>query len=351
MPLSGSFFSKTFVFGFDARTSRGRMREKRSWFIRLIDTQKPDVVGVGECGPLPGLSVDDVPNFEAVLSDVLERVEGQEVPHDAEEWVRDMVPARFPAITFGLETALLDLIRGGKRLLFDNDFIRGVPIPINGLVWMNDVESMLDQAHQLVERGFTCIKIKVGGCDFEEEYRMLRAFRNAHSENDVILRLDANGAFSPDEALEKLKRLADFSVHSIEQPLKAGSSELAALCRASPIPIALDEELIGKEDEKEALLDGIMPAFIVLKPTLHGGLLHCRDWIRKAEERGIGWWITSALESSIGLNAVSQFVASFKPTIPQGLGTGSIYTNNFTSPLKVANGSLLVDPEGEWELM
>ena len=178
MPLSGSFFSKTFVFGFDARTSRGRMREKRSWFIRLIDTQKPDVVGVGECGPLPGLSVDDVPNFEAVLSDVLERVEGQEVPHDAEEWVRDMVPARFPAITFGLETALLDLIRGGKRLLFDNDFIRGVPIPINGLVWMNDVESMLDQAHQLVERGFTCIKIKVGGCDFEEEYRMLRAFRD-----------------------------------------------------------------------------------------------------------------------------------------------------------------------------
>jgi o-succinylbenzoate synthase len=349
MPLSGSFFSKTFVFGFDARTSRGPMHEKRSWFIRIFDTRKPDVVGVGECGPLPGLSVDDVPHFETVLSDVMKRVEGQETPHDPEEWVRTIVPARFPSITFGLETALLDLIHGGRRLLFDNDFVRGVPIPINGLVWMSDVEAMLRQANQLVGRGFTCIKIKVGGCDFEEECRMLHAFRKAHDKSHITLRLDANGAFAPGDALAKLNWLAEFGVHSIEQPVKAGSPEMAAICSESPIPIALDEELIGREGDKDMVLGEIKPAFIVLKPTLHGGLVHCREWISKAEERGIGWWITSALESSIGLNAIGQFVASFRPSIPQGLGTGSIYTNNFKSPLKVIDGSLLTDPQGAWE--
>lgn len=348
MPLTGSFFSRTFVFGFDARTSRGRMREKQSWFIRVFDTQKPDVVGVGECGPLPGLSIDDVPHFESVLSDVIKRVEGSEIPQDPEAWVARIVPPRFPSITFGLETALLDLIHGGRRVLFDNHFVRGVPIPINGLVWMNNVESMLRQAHQLVERGFTCIKIKVGGEDFDEECRMLREFRKAHGESNITLRLDANGAFSPNDALAKLDRLAEFSVHSIEQPIKAGSPEMAAICRMSPIPIALDEELIGREDDKDAILDKVKPSFIVLKPTLHGGLLHCRDWIKKAEERGIGWWITSALESSIGLNAISQFVAAFRPTMAQGLGTGSIYTHNFASPLKVVDGSLLSDPEGTW---
>lgn len=345
--LSATLFSRTFTFGFDARTSRGPMRDKKSWFIRLFDT--PDVVGVGECGPLPGLSVDDVPDFEEVLSDVIKKVQGQEVPAEPEEWVARIVPAGFPAITFGLETAVLDLIHGGRRLIFDSDFSRGVPIPINGLVWMSDVASMLEQASQLVERGFTCIKIKVGGCDFEEEYRMLRAFRERFSESNITLRLDANGAFSPEEALAKLDRLAEFGVHSIEQPVKAGSAGLADICRSSPIPIALDEELIGKEQEKGALLDKIKPGFIVLKPTLHGGLLHCRQWIGEAEHRGIGWWITSALESSIGLNAIAQFVAMFNPAVPQGLGTGSIYTNNIASPLKVVGGSLMSHPHGAWE--
>jgi len=351
MPLSGSFFSKTFVFGFDARMSRGPMRDKRSWFIRIFDTRNPDVVGVGECGPLPGLSIDDMPHFETVLADVLERVEGQEMPQDAEAWVRQLVPPGFPSITFGLETAMLDLVNGGRRVLFDNDFVRGVPIPINGLVWMNDVESMLNQANQLVNRGFTCIKIKVGGCDFDEECRMLEAFRKVHDRNRITLRLDANGAFAPNEALAKLKRLSAFGVHSIEQPIKAGLPEMADICSASPIPIALDEELIGKEQSKDALLDAIKPAFIVLKPTLHGGILHCREWISKAEKRGIGWWITSALESGIGLNAISQFVSAFRSTIPQGLGTGSIYTNNISSPLKVVNGCLMNDPQGTWELL
>jgi o-succinylbenzoate synthase len=349
MPLSGSFFSKTFVFGFDARTSRGSMRDKRSWFIRIFDARNPSVVGVGECGPLPGLSVDDVSYFETTLADVLQRVAGQEVPSDIEQWVRSIVPVGFPSITFGLETALFDLVHGGKRLLFDNDFVRGVSIPINGLVWMNDVESMLRQANQLVDRGFSCIKIKVGGCDFEEECSMLRAFRGAHKKDQITLRLDANGAFAPDEALEKLNRLSEFGVHSIEQPIKAGLSEMPDICKKSPIPIALDEELIGREGDKDALLDIIKPAFIVLKPTLHGGMLHAREWISKAEERGIGWWITSALESSIGLNAISQFVSSYNPTIPQGLGTGSIYTNNIKSPLKVVRGSLMSDPQGSWE--
>lgn len=327
------------------------MRDRRSWFIRVVDSDDPNVWGVGECGPLPGLSVDDVPHFESTLADVMAQIKGQAVPRDPEAFAATMVPEGFPAIRFGLETSLLDLIHGGRRLLFDNDFVRGVPIPINGLVWMNDVESMLSDAERLVARGYTCIKIKVGGCDFEEECRMLRALRDSFDEKKIALRLDANGAFDPDEAMGKLDRLAQYGVHSIEQPVKPGAAAMADICRRSSIPVALDEELIGKEGSKEALLREIMPAFIVLKPTLHGGLLHCREWILRAEALGIGWWVTSALESNIGLNAISQFVAAFHPAIPQGLGTGSIYTNNFASPLRVLNGSLLSDPEGRWEMI
>src|SRR5690606_26190571 len=344
-----SFSARTFTFRFDARTSRGRMKNRRSWFIKLVDTTAPEKAGYGECAPLPGLSIDDVPEYEEVLAGVLEKVEGQPLPGDILQNVREIVPVGFPSISFGLETALLDLQTGGRRLIFDNNFVRGTPIPINGLVWMADRSSMLNQVGELVAKGFSCIKIKVGGLDFEVECDMLREIRHKYDRDTITLRLDANGAFDDNNALSRLEALSAFSVHSIEQPVKPGSKQLAEICRRSPVPIALDEELIGNEVSKRQLLETIRPSFIVLKPSLHGGIYHCRDWINVAGQLGIGWWITSALESSIGLNAISQFTGQYTPEIPQGLGTGSIYTDNIQSPLRVLNGSLQYDPQGKWE--
>lgn len=350
MALYGSFLERTFTFRFDARTSRGRMTHRRSWLVRIANTDEPGKAGYGECGPLPGLSVDDVPGFESVLSAVVEKVGDVVLSGDIPLQVHDIIPAGFPSIQFGLETALLDLRNGGRRLIFDNDFIRGTPIPINGLVWMADRESMLEQVRTLVAKGFSCIKVKVGGLDFEIECDLLREIRALYDARTITLRLDANGAFTDGEAPGKLERLAAFSIHSIEQPVKAGSSQLAEICRRSPIPIAFDETLIGNESRKKALLESTRPSFIVLKPSLHGGIYHCRDWIETAGRLGIGWWITSALESSIGLNAISQFTAGYPITIPQGLGTGSIYSDNIGSPLRVSNGSLRYDPSGTWEV-
>lgn len=350
MPVSGSFFARTFTFGFDARTSRGRMSDRRSWFIKVVDDGAPGITGYGECGPLPGLSVDDVPEFEDVLTTSLKKISEVTLPTDVPQMVRGIVPDGFPSIAFGLETALLDLQHGGTRLIFDNSFIRGVPIPINGLVWMGDRDSMLRQVRDLVAKRFTCIKVKVGGLDFDVECAMLREIRERYDADAVTLRLDANGAFGEDEVMSRLETLAKFSVHSIEQPLKAGSPQMAEVCRRSPIPVALDEELIGKESEKTKLLETLRPAYIILKPSLHGGIWHCREWIRLAEENNIGWWITSALESGIGLNAIAQFTAEYNPTIPQGLGTGSIYTDNIPSPLRVVNGCLVSDPLGVWHV-
>lgn len=310
---------------------------------------QPDKAGYGECAPLPGLSVDDVPEFEEVLKGVLEKAGGMALSDEMLQNVQDIVPEGFPSITFGMETALLDLKNGGRRLIFDNGFVRGTPIPINGLVWMADRSSMLNQVRELVAKEFSCIKIKVGGLDFEDECDMLREIREMYDPETITLRLDANGAFNNREALPKLEKLSAFAIHSIEQPVKPGSNELAEICRRSPIPIALDEELIGNESAKRKLLETIMPSFIVLKPSLHGGIRHCRDWIKMAEDLGIGWWITSALESSIGLNAISQLTAGYSPVIPQGLGTGSIYTDNIQSPLRVLNGSLQYDPLGKWQ--
>lgn len=348
MSLYGSFLSRTFTFRFDARTSRGRMKDRRSWFIKVVDTNEPEKAGYGECAPLPGLSVDDVPEFEEVLTGVVEKVGGMTLSGDILQIVHEIVPEGFPSITFGLETALLDLNNGGSRLIFDNSFIRGTPVPINGLVWMADRASMMKQVRELVAKGFSCIKIKIGGLGFEVECDMLREIRHLYDTDTITLRLDANGAFDDRDASAKLEALSEFSIHSIEQPVRPGSKQLAEICRHSPVPIALDEELIGNESVKQQLLETIRPSFIVLKPSLHGGIYHCRDWIGVAGHLGIGWWVTSALESSIGLNAISQFTAGYAPVIPQGLGTGSIYTDNVPSPLRVMNGCLQYDPSGTW---
>jgi o-succinylbenzoate synthase len=349
MQLQAAFVKRVFHFNFDARTSRGKMRDKTSWFIKVWDNASPEVVGIGECGPLPGLSPDDRPDFEMRLAEFLE-----EVPkHTADiRQIAKYVPLGFPSIRFGLETALLDLANGGKRILYENDFLSGTHIPINGLVWMGDMDLMLQQVSIKISQGFECIKVKVGGLNFEKECDLLHYIRRKYFRENIIIRLDANGAFKPDDALYKLKELSKFNIHSIEQPVKPGLPETEELCRTSPIPIALDEELIGVEErsDKENLLKRINPAFIILKPTLHGGLLSCEEWIALAEQLNVGWWMTSALESNIGLNAICQFTAKYKPTLHQGLGTGQLYDDNIESPLTVTNGEIFYHEKKSWVL-
>lgn len=350
MTLHASYLKRTFHFNFKARTSRGLMKDKTSWFIRLESGSRPSVSGIGECGPLPGLSVDHLPDFDERLAKIIDEINGSAL--SGGEWIGRLVPPELPSIRFGLETALLDLDNGGKRILFHNSFASGEPISINGLVWMGDMDFMMDQINKKIAQGFTCLKLKVGGLDFDRECDILQYIRKRYFRQDIEIRLDANGAFKPDDVLYKLGELARFKVHSIEQPLKPGADETEELCRKSPIPVAFDEELIGVylREDKIRLLEKLKPQFIVLKPTLHGGLKGTAEWISVAESLKTGWWITSALESSIGLNAICQFTANYQPCIPQGLGTGSIYTDNIASPLAVKNGKIFYDTQGVWEM-
>ena len=326
------------------------MKDKTSWFICLTDDQRPQVMGIGECGPLPGLSQDDVPGFEAYLEQVTDDINRMSLSAGDGERVIGAVAPEFPSILFGMETALRDLCNGGIRQIFDNGFLRGEPIEINGLIWMGDMDFMMDQINKKIAAGFTCIKLKVGGLDFERECDILDYIRKRYFRQDITVRLDANGAFKPDDVLYRLDELQKFRIHSIEQPIRAGLEEMEELCRKSPIPVAFDEELIGKNAyaDRRQLLDRLKPAFVVVKPSLHGGMRGTEEWIRLAEERGMGWWITSALESSIGLNAICQLTANFQPRIPQGLGTGGIYSNNVASPLSVRDGKILYNGLAEW---
>jgi O-succinylbenzoate synthase len=348
MAVRASIHKKVFHFNFEARTSRGRMKDKTSWFVKLFDERNPDAFGIGECGPLPGLSPDAVPEFEAVLEEITGKLTGRSALSLQD--VSTLVPPEYPSITFGLETAVLDLQQGGKRMLYDNAFVKGKFIPINGLVWMGDLDQMLQQTSIKISEGYRCIKIKVGGLNFDKECDILQYIRQKYFRENIILRLDANGAFKADEAMYKLNELARFGIHSIEQPVKPGSEELEELCRKSPIPVALDEELIGAEGLKEKLLKKIKPQFIILKPTLHGGLQSCAEWIKLAELTGTGWWITSALESNIGLNAIAQFTANYPIELHQGLGTGQLYDDNIPSPLEVSKGQLACNPQKAWNL-
>jgi len=261
-----------------------------------------------------------------------------------------------PSVRFALETALLDLNNGGDRQIFPSTQIK--KIPINGLVWMNDMDAMLREAMEKIQAGYRCIKIKIGGIHFQDELDILRELRNSYSPSEVEIRLDANGAFRFEdgafrfeEALYKLEKLSEYTIHSIEQPIKAGQwKEMAELVIKSPIPIALDEELIPIDIDKEKLLDTVAPKFIVLKPTLHGGFAGCDEWIKLAEQRHIGWWATSALESNIGLNAIAQWVNTYKNPLPQGLGTGKLYVNNIPSPIQVGSGYFWWDKTTDWQL-
>lgn len=327
-----------------AGTSRGVLTAKDSWFLVLTHPDQPGRVGIGECSILPGLSPELNTNLESILN---------EVEAEPETWLVDAsLSAAYPALRFALETAWRDWQTGGKRILFPSPFTEGKQaIPINGLIWMSPPDELRKQIRQKVEEGFTTLKLKVGALDFETELDILSFIRKTFSAYDLTLRLDANGAFKPCEALNKLERLSKFNIHSIEQPIRQGQpTSMALLCEKSPIPIALDEELIGIESlqEKIKLLDTIRPTYIVLKPSLHGGLSGAEEWIKLAEARHIGWWITSALESNIGLNAIAQWTFHMGAAGVQGLGTGKLFSNNFTSPLFIAQGMLHYDPLGSW---
>jgi O-succinylbenzoate synthase len=260
----------------------------------------------------------------------------------------------FPAIKFGLETAIRDLQQGGKRLLYPSDFTEGTTgIPINGLIWMGRKQMMLSRIAEKIVYGFNVIKMKVGALSFTDELELLGVVRSKFPPSRLEIRLDANGAWQQEEALYKLKQLSEFGIHSVEQPIAAGTPEaMARICSGSPVPVALDEELIGvnSPDQQEQLLTTIKPHYIILKPSLLGGISASEAWIRLAEKQGAGWWVTSALESNIGLNAITQWTATLDTTLPQGLGTGSLFANNIPSPLTVTGSRLFYLPEKAWDL-
>ncbi|MCH5327613.1 MAG: o-succinylbenzoate synthase [Coprobacter sp.] len=325
-------------------TSRGVLHEKETFFVKVWDESDPSRYGVGECALFRGLSADDVPGYEEKLRQVCRDID-RIGPADLREW---------SSIRFGVETALADLRNGGCRIVVPSPFVTGErPIEINGLVWMGDRETMRRRIEEKLKAGFHCIKLKIGAIDFDAELSLLQEIRSRFGPETIELRVDANGAFSPSEAPEKLEQLARFRLHSIEQPLRQGQwEELAALCRNTPLPVALDEELIGIGDpaRKMALLDTVAPQYIVLKPALAGGFSGAEEWIELARKRGIGWWITSALESNVGLNAIAQWTASLDPALPQGLGTGQLYTDNLPSPLEQCGSVLTCNPDLTWNL-
>ncbi len=342
--FTASFKKHILNFKRPSGTSRGVLKTKKTYFLIL---KNDEGFGVGECGLLPGLSVDDRSNYESKLEWVCENI----VLGLSEESLYEAL-TEFPSIQFGIETAFKSINSKNPFEIFPSEFTRGkAAIPINGLVWMGDKAFMKEQISEKLKQDFTCIKMKIGAIDFKTELELLKSIRKEFSATEVELRVDANGAFSPKKALEKLKVLSELQLHSIEQPIKQGQwQEMAKLCEETPLPIALDEELIGvfSEEEKSRLLDTIKPQFIILKPSLIGGFRGSDTWIKLAEKHYAGWWITSALESNVGLNAIAQYTFTKNSNLPQGLGTGSLYTNNIESPLEVSKGALHYDPSVAW---
>jgi len=365
---------RTLHFKQPAGTSRGVYTTRHSFYLTLTSDEMPDVEGVGECATLPDLSCDAKPEYEVTLRQVCQMVEQMgRIPYD-------MIRA-YPSITFGLETAFADYFDKAKKTLssegsssdisglallkkagitvpmgmenlvtlFDSPFARGEEgITINGLVWMGTYEEMLARLEEKLQAGFHCVKLKIGAIDFFKELDLVKRIREVYSKEQVELRVDANGGFTPDNAMSRLEALAKYDIHSIEQPIKQHQwPMMAKLCRETPLPIALDEELIGVNvrSMKEALLDTIRPQYIILKPSLHGGIYGCNEWIELAKQRGIGSWITSALESNVGLNAIAHYAAKvYGPNVqmPQGLGTGLLFTDNIPMPLEIRGDKLWV---------
>ena len=336
--------SKLLHFLQPAGTSRGVYNTRLSFYLKLTSDEQPDVVGVGECATLPDLSCDAMPpnDYERKLRTFCDEYE--------RTGVIDYEAMRaYPSMLFGLETAVAQLNAKGSLNFFNTPFGRGEEgIPINGLVWMGTFEEMFERLEAKLKAGFHCIKIKIGAIDFDRELQLIRHIRSTFSRNNVELRVDANGGFTPKEALSRMEALVQYDIHSIEQPIKQHQwTEMARLCAATPLPIGLDEELIGvnERQKKIELLDTIRPQYIVLKPSLHGGMAGTEEWIQLARERNIGSWITSALESNVGLNAIAQLTASIYGTNirhAQGLGTGQLFADNIEMPLKVLGDKLWI---------
>ena len=341
--MKAEIIHKQLHFKQPAGTSRGVYTTRNVWYILLTDTQNPLLYGIGECAPLPALSCDDVPEYENVLKETCRRLEENDLT-----LLRNLED--YPSIRFGVETALAHFQTQSLQL-WHTPFSQGKEgIPINGLIWMGNFDEMYQRIEEKMQQGFRCIKLKIGAIDFDKELKLLSHIRKHFSPEQIELRVDANGAFSPTDALEKLKRLSEYQLHSIEQPIRAGQwEEMAKLCDSPPFPIALDEELIGinRHSQKVELLDTIRPQYIILKPSLHGGISGSKEWIDLATKRGIGYWITSALESNIGLNAIAQWTATLRPTLPQGLGTGLLFTDNIDYPLHIEGDCLWFAPNAK----
>ena len=341
--MRAHFKKYTLKFKQPAGTSRGVLKEKETYFIFI---QERYVVGIGECGILRGLSADDVPEYEKVLEWTCLNI------HLGIKTLRNEL-LKFPSIYFGVEQALADFKSGGKKLFFDEPFVKGNQgIPINGLIWMGEAAFMKKQISEKLKQGFHCLKMKIGAIDWNAELDLLKSIRQEFSANQLELRVDANGAFNKENVMAVLDQLHALEVNSIEQPIAKGQTqEMASLCENTPVPIALDEELIGVFDAaaQQELLETIKPQYIILKPSFIGGWHGGDQWIDQAQDKGVGWWVTSALESDVGLNAIAQYTASKKVSMPQGLGTGGLYTNNILSPLSINKGKLWYDKNIAWQ--
>lgn len=337
----------TFNFNFPGGTSRGVLTQKQSWFIGIHHIKTPEITGWGEVSILPGLSPETPQKVESVLNQLCK----SPIPYlnNPEEELKNC-----PAIRFGIEMALLDLNTGGTQTLFPSEFTQGkAGIRINGLIWMGDKDLMLQRIKEKLNQGFSCLKLKIGAIGFEAELDLLKHIRNSFSPEILELRVDANGAFKVNEALAKINALSKYHIHSIEQPIKQGLwTAMAKLCNNTNIPIALDEELIGIEsnEKQTALLSEIKPQYLIFKPSLLGGLKATQNWSKLAEQAKIKWWVTSALESNIGLNAIAQWIYKYGSGMPQGLGTGQVFSNNIASPLFIKGESLWSNPIEEFKL-
>ena len=343
--INAEWKKHTLNFARPSGTSRGILRQKPTWYILLKDSATSRLKGIGECSPIPGLSIDNLAVMEEKLTEVCADISAEtfSFPHNLDD---------FPSVEFGLEIAFKDLQHSEPGILYPSSFTSGNQgIDINGLIWMGQIDFMREQIKNKLAANCSCLKIKIGALDFSTECSLLEELRSSFNHDALEIRVDANGAFSPNEALEKLNILAQYDLHSIEQPIKLNQWEMMTeLCQKSPIPIALDEELIGiiDKDFKKDLLSTIKPQYIILKPSLLGGFSKTQEWIDLAQEQSISWWITSALESNIGLNAIAQWTATLNPTMPQGLGTGNIYSNNIRSPLKLKENQLYYDSNLNW---
>ena len=334
----------TLKFKNPAGTSRGVYKEHKVWYTLFIDTQNPHHFGIGECAPLPDLSFEYKDDYEKQLLSFCKITEEKQM-------VDVDILREFPSILFGMETAMRHYEQQSWKL-WESPFSKGNEgITINGLIWMGNYSEMMQRIEVSLSKGFRCIKMKIGSIDFKNELKLLRHIRKHYPKEELELRVDANGAFTTQEAIEKLNLLAELDIHSIEQPIKPGQyNSMSLLCSTTPLAIALDEELIGitNYESKKSLLKKIKPQYIILKPTLHGGISGCIEWISIAEEFNISWWITSALESNIGLNSIAQWCATLKNSLPQGLGTGSLYTNNISLPLQIKGDQLWFTPNGSF---